>query len=141
MIKSGGIIKVEFGKRVALELDDDFIKYYNWFITRKYWIKIPTPLHMAHISICNDKIKHQCDWSRAVEYDNQFIQFEYDPHLIEGGFTKGFIMFYLKVQSPQIDLIKKDINIIESETYRGLHITVATGKSLIKSWWPEMIKI
>jgi hypothetical protein len=96
MIKSYGTLKFDFGKRIAVELDDDFIKYYNWFITRRYWVKIPIPLHMAHISIFNNKVEHQCDWSKTVKYDDQFVEFEYDPYLIEGRFKRGFIMFISK---------------------------------------------
>jgi hypothetical protein len=53
-------------------------------------------------------------------------------------------MFYLKVYSEVLDNMKKDLNIVENDGYRGLHITIGqSGKSGSehRPWWPEIIKI
>lgn len=84
------------------------------------------------------------DWQRAAYYDGEKVDFQYDPHVIQGGYTKGFIMFYLKVHSEYLDNMKKDINIVENENWRGHHITIgSSGKSgsSHSMWWPEMITI
>ena len=143
MLKVKGIIKVEESKsRIVVETSQDIIDYYNFFITRQYWIRLQKPLHEAHVTIANVKFHDNIDWKKAQKYHNKEIVFEYDPYLIRGGYTKGFVMFYLKVFSEEIDKIKKDLDIIERDTYKGLHLTVATSKnSVIRPYWPEMIEV
>jgi hypothetical protein len=75
-------------------------------------------------------------------YDGERVDFQYDPYIIQGGYTKGFIMFYLKVYSEILDNMKKDLNIVENDGYRGLHLTLANGKhGNVHPWWPETISI
>lgn len=79
-----------------------------------------------------------------MSYNNKLIEFEYDNYAIRGGFTKGFIMFYLKVYSEEIDKMKKDLNIVDNDGFRGLHITLGhSGKSNTPHmlYWPKMIEI
>ncbi len=142
MLKAKGRIKVDQKKsRVVVETSDDIIGLYDWFIRKQYWIRLGTPLHGAHITIVLPSRHGDIDWHNAKKYDGQEIEFEYDPYLIRGGYTKGFIMFYLKVASKDIDKIKEDLKVVETETYKGLHLTVATGKGCVRPYWPEIIEI
>ena len=144
MLEAEGIIKVEHGQRMVVDLDEDFSKYYSWFIQQRYWVKPSLPLHRSHITIAGKQFHKGVDWDRAVDYHGQRVKFQYDPYLVEGGFTKGFIMFYIKVFSDEIDQIKKDIGVIESDIYRGLHVTIGSifkSGSKAKLYWPELITI
>jgi hypothetical protein len=143
MLKSTGIIKVDQkNSRIVVDVSEDFIKLYAWFIRKQYWISLQRPMHNAHITIANEKFHSNINWEKAKQYHNKIIEFEYDPYLIRGGRTKGFLMFYLKVISPEIEKIKEELKIVETENYKGLHITVANGKSNgVRPYWPETIEI
>ena len=145
MLKAKGTIKVESKKsRIVVETGSDILDYYGWFVSREYWIKLQKPLHDAHITVAFHKYHKDVDWKKAEYYDGEEIEFEYDPYLVRGGYTKGFIMFYLKVYSVELDKMKKELNIVDSEGYRGLHLTIGnTLKSGSKPllYWPEMITI
>jgi hypothetical protein len=145
MLKSKGIIRVEEqSSRIVVEILHDIIDYYAWFIKKKYWIRLQKPLHDAHITLVSPKIHKEIDWKKAKTYDKKQIEFEYDPNIVQGGYTKGFIMFYLKIYSEELDKLKEDIKVIEKDGYKGLHITIgSSGKSGSKHslYWPEMITI
>lgn len=143
MISASGIIKVDKEQsRIVVDVSPDILDYYHWHLSRAFWIKLQKPLYGGHITIYNKKFHKQVNWQRAIYYDGEKIDFQYDPYVIQGGYTKGFIMFYLKVYSEQLDNMKKDINIVENENWRGHHITLANGKNNnVRSFWPEMITI
>lgn len=142
MLKASGTIKVEREKsRIVVDVSPDIVDYYQWFIKKYYWIKLQKPLHEAHITLAKQSLHETVDWKKAIQYDKKQIDFEYDPYLIRGGYTKGFIMFYLKVYSEMLDKIKKELNIIDNDGYRGLHITIGNGKGGVRPYWPEMISI
>jgi hypothetical protein len=143
MLKAKGTIRVDSSKsRIVVETGSDILDYYHFFIQREYWINLQKPLHDAHITVANEKFHKDVDWKKAEYYDGEEIEFEYDPYLVRGGYTKGFIMFYLKVYSEELDKMKKELNIVDSEGYRGLHLTVANGKNgNVQPYWPEMITV
>jgi hypothetical protein len=144
MLKASGKISVEKDhNRIVVDISRDFVNYYYWFISKRYWIKMNTPMHGAHITIYNNVVnKHEIDWQAAKGYHKQSVDFEYDPYIIEGGYKKGFIMYYLKVYSREIEGIKAALGIKDGDRYRGLHITLANSKNgTIKPDWPQMITI
>lgn len=143
MLKAKGIVKVEKGKsRIVVDLSLDIVRYYNWFISKEYWIRMQTPMHGAHITVANTKFHENIDWDAAQKYHNTQIEFEYDPNMVRGGYTKGFIMFYLRVFSKAIENMKKEMGIVEGQNYKGLHLTLANSKNGgILLDWPKMIEI
>jgi hypothetical protein len=143
MLSATGIVSVDKeSERIVVDLSDDFIDYYNWFITKRYWVKFQKPMHGSHITIANKMFQHSVDWEDANFYHGEELSFEYDPYIVEGGYTKNFIMYYIKVFSPDIDFIKYDLGIEEKLDYKGLHITLAhQKKGEPKMYWPEMIPI
>ena len=124
-------------------MSDDFVRLYSWFIKKKFWYQLGTPMHGSHITLTNSKLHHSnINWKKAVYHDGREFEFEYDENMIEGGFTKGFIMFYMKVYSEELEKLKKKLRIIDGARYMGLHITIANGKNTnLRSYWPEMIEI
>lgn len=146
LVKAEGKIFVEKGKndrgRVVVNVSNDFSNYYNWFITRKYWVSLGTPMFKPHITLANSKFHTDIDWKKALRWNNKPVEFEYDVDMIQGGFLKGFIMFYIKVFSQELDNIKNDIGIVEGPNYKGLHITIANSKGTnMQPYWPKMLEI
>lgn len=145
MLKAKGTIKVESKEsRIVVEMGSGIIDFYESLIRKEYWIQLQKPLHGAHISIALASKHKNVNWQRAEYYDGEEIEFEYDPYLVRGGYTKGFIMFYLKVYSEQIDKMKKELNIVDGEGFRGIHLTIGSSmKSGSKPvlYWPEMITV
>ena len=134
-----GVIKVDqFRGDMQIVLPSDFGAYYSWFILKKYWIYINRPLHGIHVTLTNKKLlfnQKQMDWVKAKKYHNQDILVEYDVDVKIGGSTKDFKNFYVKVVDGKIQTIKDDVNIIESEKYKGMHITLGSTKGGVRNFF------
>jgi hypothetical protein len=143
MISAKGTISVEPHKgRIVLDVSDDFVRLYYWFLSKHYWIRMNTPMHGAHVTIYNEKHHTKVNWKKALEYSKKKVEFTYDPHIIEGGYRKGFLMYYLKVFSKDLDQMKKKLGIRDGENFRGLHVTVANSKNgSVFPDWPKMIEV
>jgi len=143
MLQAMGKISVEPNRgRIVLDVSPDFVKLYKYFIEKHYWIRMGSPLHGSHITIFSQKHHAKVNWGKAVWYDKKIIEFTYDPYIIEGGYRKGFLMYYLKVFSAEIDQMKKKLGIVDGEAYRGLHLTISNGKNnSVFPDWPKMIEI
>jgi hypothetical protein len=143
MISARGIISVEPHKgRIVLDVSDDFVRLYYWFIQKHYWIRMNTPMHGAHITVANTIHHPKINWKKAVWYDKKEVEFTYNPYIIEGGYRKGFLMYYIKVFSKDLDDMKRKLGIQDGENYRGLHITVCNGKfNSVYPDWPKMIEV
>lgn len=143
MLKAKGRIVVQPKKgRIVLDLSPDFVKLYYWFITKHYWVRMGTPLHGAHITIYSSKHHNKVNWNAARSYHGFDVEFQYDPYLVEGGYRKGFIMYYLKVVSAEIEIMKFKLGIEDGPNYKGLHATIATSKGgNIFPDWPKTIEL
>ena len=147
MLRAKGKLSVEPQKgRISLNVSPDFCDYYAQFLIKRYWILMQTPLHGSHITIYNDKLHASTtNWRKALCYHNKEIEFEYDENMIEGGFNKGFIMFWMRVYSKELEDFKRKVGVIETNTnYKGLHLTICSaGKSGAKivNWWPKTIEL
>lgn len=102
-------------------------------------------MHCGHITLANSDLGTKADYQKAADiFHGQVVSFNYDPHIIRGGRTKGFEMFYMKVYSKELDRIKQKIKVVDNAGFRGLHITLGhlnkNGQIPMK-YWPEMIEI
>ena len=145
LVKSYGKMMVsESKKRIALDTSPEILDYYHWFLERKFWIKLQKPLHGSHITIYSSAFHSNINWKKASYYDKEALYFDYDVNVVQGGYIKGFIMFYLKVYSKELDDFKRDVGIVENSAYRGAHLTLGqAGKSgsHVQTWWPKMITV
>lgn len=145
MLKAKGKLSVEPHKgRIVLNVSSDFVRYYSQFLVKRYWIHMNTPMHGSHITIYNSKVHSKTDWRKAMWYNKKEFEFEYDENMIEGGFNKGFIMFYMLVHSQELVDFKKKIGIVDNNKFKGLHLTICSaGKSgaEIAKWWPKTIEV
>lgn len=132
MFNSTAIVKYDSRQDVLrAELSDDLDKYYKFLYLKDSWNvnKMWTARHGSHISIYNPQF-HGIK-SGTERLNNQTITFEYNPEeIFQGGFTKGFIGFYLPIKSLDIERIKATLEIIETATFKGLHISLFTNKHL-----------
>lgn len=143
MLSATGKISVQPHKgRIVVEVSRDFVNYYYWHITKKYWIRMGTPMHGAHITIYNQKLHKKVNWSKAMFYDKKEVSFEYNVNIVEGGRTKGFLMYYMNVVSEELEQMKKKLGVNDGPNYRGLHLTIANGKNnSVFPDWPKMIEL
>lgn len=104
----------------------DFNRYYKWLLDRHYCFLSHMPAHGGHISVCLPT-KHRkvsgLDLILLKDYLGKKIQFEYDPNIRVGGFTKPYRNFIIDVRSRQLDKIAKILRIQQS-----WHITIANTK-------------
>ena len=142
MLRASGTLKVDRrNQRIFVDMDIDFVRYYNWFITREYWKIYSTPKYGAHMTVGNVLFHDSIDWHLASKYHGKTIEFEYDENIYLGGQTKGIAVWFVKTYSKEIERIKTELGIVEKSSYKGLHITISTAKQLVRDYWPEMITI
>jgi hypothetical protein len=146
MINSNGLLEVNVRhKRFTVKLSNDIIRYYEWFIVKKFWVRINTPKFGGHITISNDKLHNNINWKDAFnKFNGKKVDFKYNPNIIIGGRTKGFYLFYMMVESQTIENIKNYLGVVEHKNYKGLHITIGSiGKNghIPQPYWPIPIKI
>jgi len=143
MLKASGVINVQPHKgRMVLDVSQDLVELYYWFISKNYWIRMNRPMHGAHITLYSSKHNKKINWEKAMYYHGKTIEFDYDENIVEGGYTKGFLMYYLRVYSEELDKIKKKIGVVDGERFKGIHLTICNGKfnSAYPSW-PKTIEI
>ena len=140
MIKSCGKLKVKYGDKVYLDLHQDIIEYYKWFLKRELWTRFSGPKHKAHVSLALKNIHGKINWGFAKSLEGKVYNFEYDPDFITGGLTKNkFRNYYLRVFSSELETIKKRMGIKDNSM---LHITFANTKNIrLTSLFPKMIEI
>jgi len=143
MLKAIGKISVEPNRgRIVLNVSPDFVKLYYWFISKHYWIKMNQPLHGSHVTIFSEKHHSKVNWNKAMWYHGKTLEFEYSANIKEGGYTKGFLMYYMLVFSSDLDQLKKKLGIVDSSNRNNLHITIANSKgNNVYPDWPQMIEI
>lgn len=143
MLSATGILSVEPHKgRIVVNVSNDFVSYYNWFITKKYWVKFATPKYGAHITVANtDRFHKNVNWSKAIHCNNKPITFEYDNYIVRGGQRKGYDVFFVRVYSKELVDLKKKIGIVENAGYQGLHLTISNSKGTLPDYWPDTIKL
>jgi len=142
-IKSKGVISVSSDRRIVVELGGDIMNYYLSFIRREFWIDPQPPAYGPHITI-NLKGKGNFSYNLAKSFDKKQIEFKFCPDVQIGGRRKGFLNFWFRVKSSEIERIKEVLRIDDGKNFLGLHWTCGTsgkGNSAHRSWWPKTIKI
>lgn len=113
----------------------DFCRYYQWHFNKAHWntIKNQTPKYGAHIGICNPNIHKNVDCSKYFYLDGKDVWFDYEIGGNYGGFTKGFLNFWLNVFSEEFENIAKDLGILKAKDgFEYFHITILSTKGCVK---------
>jgi hypothetical protein len=114
----------------------DFIKYYKQFVDKQFRIFSDYPAHGGHITITQIKINKSFGFKSYKHLSGKIINFEYNPDIIVGGQSKGFMNFWMKVRSAEIDKLMKDLGIVQN-----LHVTVSNTKGGVRPYIWETPKI
>lgn len=114
-------------KALRLMVPYDLIKFYQSLIDKEYKVFTDCPAHGGHISIVLPKLHVANDaaiWRIIREYKNRPIAFKYDPDIKVGGYTKGFLNFWVDVKSEDLTYIAKQLNVDETQ----FHLTICNTK-------------
>jgi len=146
MLSAIGRINVDQNsERIVVDISDDFVAYYKWFLAKEKWLKLHAPAYGSHITIANSKLYHNINYILAAKkFHGVQIPFSYSNNLIRGGQTKGFTMYYLEVFSEDITRIKAELKIKDGPNYRGLHVTLGNlnkNGQVTMTYWPDTIQI
>lgn len=143
MLKIIGRIEVDIPKKtLRARLSHDFIQYYLWLISRRFYgttgsntfcverHQLNTPLYSSHVSIVLPLLKWN-GWDKALKYKNRKVEIFYDPEKLVLDFSKKKQTwnFWQPVVSPDINKIKKELNIIDNAEFWCLHITICNSKN------------
>jgi len=132
-ISKGKVVFDDHGGAVRIFVDFGLCHYYKAMVERRFWLQTNFPKHKPHITIVNPKIHTEIsNWDYAKKkWNGQYVKFTYDPYIKIGGKGKGFRNFWIHVQSPDIDAIKRDLRVKKSGY--GDHLTICNTKGLQKS--------
>jgi hypothetical protein len=133
VFESTGTIRFFPDGSVKIMTDQGIVDYYKNRIERAHWgLKTQSGKYRSHITIVSPKLHKGVNVSPIKKkWDGKTVKFTYDPYPHMGGNpSKGFINFWLKVECPEIDEIKKTLNIVESKNFIGSHLTICNTKHL-----------
>lgn len=112
----------------------DFCEYYKKLILFE-GIENPkdfqTPKHGAHITIVSAKIHGFRNTSKVSTFSGATIPFSYSVNVKKGG--KQFTTYYVDVDCPFANIVKKILGVVDSPGFLGLHICIMNNKSKIKN--------
>lgn len=111
----------------------DFCSYYANLFKKAHWntIKVNLPKYGAHIGIINPKIHGEIDCSEFLCLNGKKVWFEYDITGNYGGFSKGFLNFWLDVYSQEFENIAKKLNCLNpNRNFANFHITILNTKNI-----------
>jgi hypothetical protein len=132
-LKANGKIIIGKDNFIRIITNLDFCKYYRWLFTRYHYftIKSNLPKHHAHINIFSPKIYPDIKIDKALSYHDKNVTFEYDFTGNYGGFTKGFLNFWMDVKCKEADEIYKLLDIPEKDgKFNRFHLTILNTKKL-----------
>lgn len=127
-LKSYGTLQVR-DDAIRLTVSYDFINYYKQFVDKEFRIFSDRPAHSGHITICNVKINKSFGFKSYKHLNGKVLNFEYNPDIIVGGKSKGFMNFWMKVRSDEIDKLLKQLGVTQD-----LHITISNTKNGIRPY-------
>lgn len=134
-IKSYGTLQVR-DDAIRLMVSMDFIKYYKQFVDKQFRIFSDYPAHGGHVTVAQIKINKSFGFKSYKHLSGQIVNFEYNPDIIVGGQSKGFMNFWMKVRSDELDKLMKYLGIVQN-----LHVTVSNTKGGVRPYIWETPKI
>jgi len=133
-LKSSGILYV--GEDVVrIAVPNDFGKYYRSLIDKDVRLFTSLPAHGSHITLWQRSIHGNLPSDKAKFlkefYKKTPIIFEYDIDIIEGGQTKNFRNWYMKIRSMTGESICKYLG---NDQYKRLHLTISNTKNGVRPY-------
>ena len=112
----------------------DFCEYYKKLIlfgATENPKDFQTPKHGAHITIVSAKIHGYRDTSKVSVFSGVTVPFSYGADVRKGG--KKFTTYYVDVDCPFANVVKKMLDVVDNPGFLGLHICIMNNKSKIKN--------
>lgn len=131
-IKAVGKWKIE-DDQISIITNSDFCKYYAWLYKKATWNtqKVNLPAHGAHFNVVNPKIHGKIDCAKFKYLNGKEVYFYYSISGNFGGFTKGFVNFWLNVNCKKAEFIAKKLGVYKKEeSFSVFHITIFNTKNL-----------
>lgn len=128
-LKTSGYISVEkeFG-RVVLNLCPDFCAYYKWFVERRYRLMLNEATFGPHVTLGNTAIHKKLRFDIASPFHGQRVNIEYLNDIKIGGYSKGFLNFWMHVRSTELDQLRYAIKAFDNKDFQGIHVTIGNNK-------------
>ncbi|AFA44301.1 hypothetical protein DIDNDMLP_00476 [Klebsiella phage KP13-7] len=106
---------------LVLNLPDEIVKYYQWFVRKELFIDIKDPLHSAHVSIVRGEVPPNIDmWKK---YDGMKLQFQYYPYITMKKDNKNpGNFFFIEFDSDEIMSIRDELGLYSK--YSEWHFTI-----------------
>jgi hypothetical protein len=137
MLKAKGKFIFEKNGFIRIILHSDFCRYYKAFFQEAHYFtkKLQIPKHGAHINVYSSKIYGSPNAKKfkelKAEYDGKEVEFYYDVEGNYGGFTKGFLNFWLNVKCDSASHIADELGAFHTdEKYSRFHITIGNTKNI-----------
>lgn len=94
---------------------DDIDLYYQWFLKKRYGLRLQRPVWRPHVTIVkgNEKIKNELSWKK---HDQVIIEYEYSPAI-----EKNFQFWTLPVRCDQMKELRRDLGLKPDFPF---HITI-----------------
>jgi hypothetical protein len=143
LLPLAGVLHADIkNKHFVVRISYDFVLYYKYLIENFFKKSLCAPKYGAHVTILNENIHGKLDFSKFKQYNGRLIYLKYDPFIIQGGGRKkkGMVMFYVKVFSKELDLLKKELGFID-KNFEGFHITICSNKNGEQKFQKKMISI
>lgn len=114
-------------KTAMIKTNCDIEKYYQWFIERRFNLKLNSTLRGTHISFINDKFDNEDEWNKFSKlFHGKEITFHYDP-----AFQTNGKHWWLRVYSNDAENIRQVMG-LSRKPYYDLHLSLgyANDKNL-----------
>ena len=137
MFKCSSTFYFNVGLKVAV--DTDLISYYMWHLYRGPHDTLgqtQSKTRGAHISVTLP-LHGERALAESKRYDGEPVDFWYDGAIRKGGkiIINGgkHVNYWFPVTCPRAEEIKAELGIVEPKFFLGLHLTLSTNKSRLKS--------
>jgi hypothetical protein len=131
-VKVAGIFKVgpDYFKIV---LDKDICAYYKrlYDVATYHTKRTQLPKHGGHVNIVSTKLHKGISLKSVKHLHNVPVSFQVDIEGNYGGFTKGFLNFWLDVNSPLLEKLADSLGLPPKQgRFARFHLTIFNTKNL-----------
>jgi hypothetical protein len=110
-----------------IELDCDMCGYYQWFLKKRFGVKLQKPLWGPHVSFVRGEECDKDKWGyiKAL-WNNIPVGFSYNPNVRTNGNH-----WWMNVQCEQIEQLRIELG-LPRDSHFNLHLTIGSSNELNK---------
>jgi hypothetical protein len=106
-----------------ISFHDDLCEYYQWFILKRYNLKLNSPIRKSHLSIINDIIPDTHLYEKIKKnYNGKEMSVYFNTDVRTDG-----THWWLNATCPGAEIIRKSVE-LDKIPYFGYHITIGHAK-------------